>query len=166
MPVFKVILVNLLTPIYRPQLINPNLLTPIYRPQLILPPLICLQGPNYNLPAAPPLYVYSHIGSILLSSTHQQKYYTNGIQWQYSISTTQYMFFFSNCHFIQKNCLLLQLSPLCIKYLLIENFKNLLLLFYPIMYSYLLIHQKDAVFYVFIVCAKARIDFCTKSLFS
>ena len=49
MPVFKVILVNLLTPIYRPQLINPNLLTPIYRPQLILPPLICLQGPNYYI---------------------------------------------------------------------------------------------------------------------
>ena len=47
MSVFQVIWVNLLTPIYRPQLINPNLLTPIYRPQLILPPLICLQGPNY-----------------------------------------------------------------------------------------------------------------------
>ena len=49
MPVFQVIWVNLLTLIYRPQLINPNLLTPIYRPQLILPPLICLQGPNYWL---------------------------------------------------------------------------------------------------------------------
>ena len=47
MPVFQVIWVNLLTLIYRPQLINPNLLTPIYRPQLIPPPLICLQGPNY-----------------------------------------------------------------------------------------------------------------------
>ena len=47
MSVFQVIWVNLLTPIYRPQLINPNLLTLIYRPQLILPPLICLQGPNY-----------------------------------------------------------------------------------------------------------------------
>ena len=54
MPVFKVILVNLLTPIYRPQLINPNLLTPIYRPQLILPPLICLQGPNYYVSSSVP----------------------------------------------------------------------------------------------------------------
>ena len=95
MSVFQVIWVNLLTPIYRPQLINPNLLTPIYRPQLILPPLICLQGPNYYVIA--PFYL-NHIHDYTMMWVYnfsQQNISQAGLYSSYH--TTQIIYFFSFC---------------------------------------------------------------------